>query len=86
MKANHIYISELQLQSAPRHRAGIIGIERAIQKKQEDTDKNISQAFEDLSNLMEKVCSSLSSFNFNTPILSVIVVYITHPLNTFSLP
>lgn len=42
------------LQSAPRHRAGIIGIERAIQKKQEDTDKNISQAFEDLSNLMEK--------------------------------
>lgn len=41
-------------QSAPRHRAGIIGIERAIQKKQEDTDKNISQAFEDLSNLMEK--------------------------------
>lgn len=65
MKANHIYIYELQLQSAPRHRAGIIGIERAIQKKQEDTDKNISQAFEDLSNLMEKVCSSFSSFNFN---------------------
>ncbi|XP_014780159.1 vacuolar protein-sorting-associated protein 36 isoform X1 [Octopus bimaculoides] len=46
-------ISQITVTS-PRHRPGIIGIERAIQKKREDTDKNISQAFEDLSNLIEK--------------------------------
>lgn len=32
-----------------------MGIERSIQRKQQATDKNISQAFEDLNNLIEKV-------------------------------
>lgn len=35
-------------------RTGIAGIERNLQKKHQDTDTNISQAFEDLSKLMEK--------------------------------
>ena len=34
-----------------------MGIERTIKKKQQDTDKNISVAFEDLSKLMVKVKS-----------------------------
>ncbi|KAL5011968.1 hypothetical protein ScPMuIL_010519 [Solemya velum] len=38
----------------PRHRPGIVGIERSIQQKQKATDKNISKAFEDLGKLMEK--------------------------------
>ncbi|KAG0723414.1 Vacuolar protein-sorting-associated protein 36 [Chionoecetes opilio] len=33
--------------------AGIIGIERAIQAKQQEANKNISHAFEDLKNLMD---------------------------------
>ena len=40
-----------------RHRAGIMGIERSIQQRQKNTDKNITQAFQDLSKLMEKVQS-----------------------------
>jgi len=35
-----------------RLRAGIVGIEREIEEKQLTTSRNISQAFEDLSNLM----------------------------------
>uniref|UniRef100_A0A671LYS2 Vacuolar protein-sorting-associated protein 36 n=1 Tax=Sinocyclocheilus anshuiensis TaxID=1608454 RepID=A0A671LYS2_9TELE len=41
---------------AGRTRAvGIVGIERKLEKKRKETDKNISEAFEDLSKLMEKV-------------------------------
>lgn len=39
---------------ASRHRAGIMGIERTIQQTHANTDKNISQAFQDLTKLMEK--------------------------------
>ncbi|XP_071087991.1 vacuolar protein-sorting-associated protein 36-like [Haliotis cracherodii] len=42
------------LPSLPRHRPGIVGIERSIQKKHHETNKNISVAFEDLSKLIEK--------------------------------
>jgi len=38
----------------PRHRPGIVGIERSIQQKNKETNKNISQAFTDLKNLMDK--------------------------------
>ncbi|GFR68558.1 vacuolar protein-sorting-associated protein 36 [Elysia marginata] len=38
----------------PRQRPGIVGIERSIQAKNKETNKNISQAFQDLRNLMEK--------------------------------
>lgn len=38
----------------PRQRPGIVGIERSIQAKNKETNKNISQAFQDLKNLMEK--------------------------------
>ncbi|KAH9489793.1 Vacuolar protein-sorting-associated protein 36, partial [Bulinus truncatus] len=38
----------------PRQRAGIMGIERSIQQRNKETNKNISQAFQDLRNLMEK--------------------------------
>ncbi|NXL71001.1 VPS36 protein, partial [Leptocoma aspasia] len=34
--------------------AGIVGIERKLEEKRKETDKNISEAFEDLSKLMEK--------------------------------
>ncbi|XP_041358148.1 vacuolar protein-sorting-associated protein 36-like [Gigantopelta aegis] len=37
----------------PRHRPGIVGIERSIQEKYKATSKHISVAFEDLSKLME---------------------------------
>uniref|UniRef100_A0A8C1GE44 Vacuolar protein-sorting-associated protein 36 n=1 Tax=Cyprinus carpio TaxID=7962 RepID=A0A8C1GE44_CYPCA len=41
---------------AERTRAvGIVGIERKLEEKRKETDKNISEAFEDLSKLMEKV-------------------------------
>uniref|UniRef100_A0A7N8YKJ7 Vacuolar protein-sorting-associated protein 36 n=1 Tax=Mastacembelus armatus TaxID=205130 RepID=A0A7N8YKJ7_9TELE len=41
---------------AGRTRAvGIVGIERKIEEKRKETDKNISEAFEDLSKLMVKV-------------------------------
>uniref|UniRef100_A0A8C2AQR5 Vacuolar protein-sorting-associated protein 36 n=1 Tax=Cyprinus carpio TaxID=7962 RepID=A0A8C2AQR5_CYPCA len=41
---------------AGRTRAvGIVGIERKLEEKRKETDKNISEAFEDLSKLMEKV-------------------------------
>ncbi|NXM34008.1 VPS36 protein, partial [Oxyruncus cristatus] len=33
---------------------GIVGIERKLEEKRKETDKNISEAFEDLSKLMEK--------------------------------
>uniref|UniRef100_A0A8D3BKS8 Vacuolar protein-sorting-associated protein 36 n=1 Tax=Scophthalmus maximus TaxID=52904 RepID=A0A8D3BKS8_SCOMX len=36
------------------HAVGIIGIERKIEQKRKETDKNISEAFEDLSKLMVK--------------------------------
>ena len=39
----------------PRHRPGIVGIERSIEQRNKETNKNISLAFEDLSKLMEKV-------------------------------
>uniref|UniRef100_A0A8C1KQG1 Vacuolar protein-sorting-associated protein 36 n=2 Tax=Cyprinus carpio TaxID=7962 RepID=A0A8C1KQG1_CYPCA len=40
---------------AARTRAvGIVGIERKLEEKRKETDKNISEAFEDLSKLMEK--------------------------------
>uniref|UniRef100_A0A8C1GEK5 Vacuolar protein-sorting-associated protein 36 n=1 Tax=Cyprinus carpio TaxID=7962 RepID=A0A8C1GEK5_CYPCA len=40
---------------AERTRAvGIVGIERKLEEKRKETDKNISEAFEDLSKLMEK--------------------------------
>ncbi|GFN75050.1 vacuolar protein-sorting-associated protein 36 [Plakobranchus ocellatus] len=38
----------------PRQRPGIVGIERSLQAKNKETNKNISQAFHDLRNLMEK--------------------------------
>ncbi|XP_078078451.1 vacuolar protein-sorting-associated protein 36 [Mustelus asterias] len=34
--------------------AGIVGIERKLEEKRKETDKNISEAFEDLSKLMKK--------------------------------
>lgn len=46
---------------ASRHRAGIMGIERTIQQTHANTDKNISQAFQDLTKLMEKVCITVYS-------------------------
>ena len=39
----------------PRHRPGIVGIERSIEQRNKETNKNISLAFEDLNKLMEKV-------------------------------
>lgn len=39
-----------------------MGIERTIQQTHANTDKNISQAFQDLTKLMEKVCINYSLF------------------------
>ncbi|KAF0038391.1 hypothetical protein F2P81_008875 [Scophthalmus maximus] len=41
-------------QTGKTHAVGIIGIERKIEQKRKETDKNISEAFEDLSKLMVK--------------------------------
>ncbi|KAK7500623.1 hypothetical protein BaRGS_00008198 [Batillaria attramentaria] len=38
----------------PRHRPGIVGIERSLDQRNKQMNKNISHAFEDLSKLMEK--------------------------------
>lgn len=38
-----------------------MGIERTIQQTHANTDKNISQAFQDLTKLMEKVCITVYS-------------------------
>uniref|UniRef100_A0A4W4GF72 Vacuolar protein-sorting-associated protein 36 n=1 Tax=Electrophorus electricus TaxID=8005 RepID=A0A4W4GF72_ELEEL len=42
---------------------GIVGIERKLEEKRKETDKNISEAFEDLSKLMEKVRLSVITFH-----------------------
>lgn len=39
-----------------------MGIERTIQQTHANTDKNISQAFQDLTKLMEKVCITVYLF------------------------
>lgn len=60
-----VYIKLLQVSfflKASRHRAGIMGIERTIQQTHANTDKNISQAFQDLTKLMEKVCITVHLF------------------------
>jgi len=44
----------------PRQRPGIVGIERSIQQKNKETNKNISQAFHDLRNLMDKAKDMVS--------------------------
>lgn len=36
-----------------KYRAGIVGIERQLEKQARDTEKNISEAFQDLNSLME---------------------------------
>ncbi|KAK7110626.1 vacuolar protein-sorting-associated protein 36-like [Littorina saxatilis] len=38
----------------PRHRPGIVGIERSLDQRNKETDKNITAAFADLRQLMEK--------------------------------
>lgn len=55
------FASEIFLK-ASRHRTGIMGIERTIQQTHANTDKNISQAFQDLTKLMEKVCITVHLF------------------------
>ncbi|NXW42030.1 VPS36 protein, partial [Nyctiprogne leucopyga] len=42
------------LQAGRIRAVGIVGIERKLEEKRKETDKNISEAFEDLSKLMEK--------------------------------
>lgn len=46
--------------SGARHRPGIVGIERSIQQKNKDTDKSISQSFQDLKKLMDKAQEMVS--------------------------
>uniref|UniRef100_A0A6I8RZP4 Vacuolar protein-sorting-associated protein 36 n=1 Tax=Xenopus tropicalis TaxID=8364 RepID=A0A6I8RZP4_XENTR len=43
----------MQITKGPQA-VGIVGIERKLEEKRKETDKNISEAFEDLSKLMEK--------------------------------
>ncbi|XP_052278715.1 vacuolar protein-sorting-associated protein 36-like isoform X1 [Dreissena polymorpha] len=45
---------------AGRHRPGIVGIERSIQQKQQQTDTSIDQSFQDLKKLMEKAQEMVS--------------------------
>lgn len=44
----------------PRHRPGIVGIERSLEQRNKETSKNISHAFEDLSKLMDKAKEMVS--------------------------
>ncbi|XP_048779088.2 vacuolar protein-sorting-associated protein 36-like [Ostrea edulis] len=53
-KWEHVLPPRNPAATAPRHRAGIMGIEQTIQQTHANTDKNISQAFQDLTKLMEK--------------------------------
>uniref|UniRef100_A0A8B9LVC3 Vacuolar protein-sorting-associated protein 36 n=1 Tax=Astyanax mexicanus TaxID=7994 RepID=A0A8B9LVC3_ASTMX len=43
-----------QIEAGRTRAVGIVGIERKLEEKRKETDKNISEAFEDLSKLMEK--------------------------------
>ncbi|XP_063005313.1 vacuolar protein-sorting-associated protein 36 isoform X2 [Melospiza melodia melodia] len=43
-----------QIEAGRIRAVGIVGIERKLEEKRKETDKNISEAFEDLSKLMEK--------------------------------
>ncbi|XP_027005878.1 vacuolar protein-sorting-associated protein 36 isoform X1 [Tachysurus fulvidraco] len=47
-------ISPAGLQAGRTRAVGIVGIERKLEEKRKEMDKNISEAFEDLSKLMEK--------------------------------
>ena len=50
-----------------QYRTGISGIERSIQQRNQTIDKNISQAFEDLSKLMDKVAVTIVGILIVTP-------------------
>lgn len=52
-----------QVQGASKIRAGIVGIERNIEKKQRETDKEVSQAFKDLDGLIEKAKDMVNLVN-----------------------
>ncbi|XP_017345162.1 vacuolar protein-sorting-associated protein 36 [Ictalurus punctatus] len=47
-------ITPAGLKTGRTRAVGIVGIERKLEEKRKETDKNISEAFEDLSKLMEK--------------------------------
>ncbi|XP_060765534.1 vacuolar protein-sorting-associated protein 36 [Neoarius graeffei] len=47
-------ITQAGLKAGRTRAVGIVGIERKLEEKRKETDKNISEAFEDLSKLMEK--------------------------------
>ncbi|KAM9455980.1 vacuolar protein-sorting-associated protein 36 [Clarias gariepinus] len=47
-------ITPTALKAGKTRAVGIVGIERKLEEKRKETDKNISEAFEDLSKLMEK--------------------------------
>ncbi|KAF5904866.1 vacuolar protein-sorting-associated protein 36 [Clarias magur] len=47
-------ITPTALKTGKTRAVGIVGIERKLEEKRKETDKNISEAFEDLSKLMEK--------------------------------
>ncbi|KAB5543585.1 hypothetical protein PHYPO_G00080930 [Pangasianodon hypophthalmus] len=47
-------ITPAGLKAGKTRAVGIVGIERKLEEKRKETDKNISEAFEDLSKLMEK--------------------------------
>ena len=59
----HLHAAPQQAQGALKIRAGIVGIERHIEKKQRETDKEVSQAFKDLDGLIEKAKDMVSLVN-----------------------
>ncbi|KAF7239859.1 Vacuolar protein-sorting-associated protein 36 [Varanus komodoensis] len=50
----HFYVMYFLFQTGRIRAAGIVGIERKLEERRKEMDKNISEAFEDLSKLMEK--------------------------------
>uniref|UniRef100_A0A673API1 Vacuolar protein-sorting-associated protein 36 n=1 Tax=Sphaeramia orbicularis TaxID=375764 RepID=A0A673API1_9TELE len=50
----YVLLSSVSMQGGRTRAVGIVGIERKIEEKRKETDKNISEAFEDLSKLMVK--------------------------------
>lgn len=61
-----LWLKLLWQMKLPHSRAGIVGIERSLEKKNMEMNRNISRAFEDLNRLMEKVCILNIGVSFDT--------------------
>ena len=75
VKMHPEHVSMLPLAQGLRLRAGIVGIERNIEKKQQQTGQQVSQAFKDLDALIDKasLCIQLHHQTVSIQLSTIIV-------------